>query len=286
MELTNKAEHQGCFHNESGAQPTVEIRKLEKGYKEELVFRKNEIAFMIKGGLRFNFRDHPEKVLREGEFIFIPVGGVFRYEVLENARITIIRPNGNVRLCEGFLIEKLYKKDNIPSLNDPCAIHTLEINRPLRLFLEGLNEIAQGGLNCRYYFDIKAKELFILLKAYYTREQLRDFFSLILSPDTVFSEHIRANHHKYKAVKELAWSMNMTQKAFSKKFTKVFGESAMSWMRKEKALSVYSELYAGRETIAQIADKYKFSSQSHLNKFCKGEFGKNPGEIRKGGLNV
>lgn len=283
MQILDKSEHQKCLHYEKETPPTVETKKIEKGHEEEMIFNRNGIIFMMSGEVGFIFPKHPEKILRKGEFIFIPVGGLFRFVVSKTAQMIIIRPNGNVKLCASSLIEKLYKNDTIPPKDNKPEICALVVNRPLQSFLDGLDEAIKDGLMCRYYFDTKANELFILLKAYYTREQLRDFFSLILSPNTIFSEYIRANHHKYATTKELAVSMNMTPKIFSKKFIRVFGEFPTDWMRKEKAIRVYSELYTGQESIAQIADNFKFSSQSHLNKFCKREFGKNPGQIRKGG---
>lgn len=280
MEIADKTELQRCFHYEKEAPLTVEIRVLEKGYTEEITFRKNGIVFMTKGRARFTLREHPAMTLREGEFIFIPVGGVVDYAVLKEAHITIVRPFGNVTLCEGCRIEELYLR-HIPKQEYTKEIFNLEINPPLRRFLEGLNETVQGGFHCRNYFDIKVKEMFILLKAYYPRQQLRDFFSPMLTPDTKFSEHVRANYHKCATVRELAEAMNMTRKVFSRKFIRIFGEQPTDWMRREKAKSVYQELYAGQQQLVQIVDKYNFSSQSHLNKFCKREFGKNPGEIRK-----
>lgn len=280
MEILEKAELQRCFHYEKEIPPMVEIRVLEQSKEEELTFRKNEIVFMTEGKVRLIFRDYPEKILSKGEFIFFPVGGVLCFVVLENTQVTVIRPSGRLSLCEGYHIEELY----LQSANDLeilGGVFALEINRPLQLFLEGLNESICGGLNCRYYFDTKVKEMFVLLKAYYRREQLRSFFSLILSPDMTFSEYIKANYHKYATCKELAGAMNMAPKLFSKKFIRIFGESPTEWIRKVKAQHVYMELYAGNQPIALIADKYNFSSQSHLNKFCKKEFGKNPGEIRR-----
>lgn len=285
MEISGKAELQRCFRYEKETPLTVEIRKLEKEFTEEITFRKNAIVFMTKGKIRFILRDHPEKTLHEGEFIFIPVGGVIRYVVMKEARITIVRTNGKVNLCEGCRIEELYLR-SAPKQGYSTEISTLAINRPIGLFLEGLCEAVQDGFLCRDYFDTKAKEMFILLKAYYPREELRDFFSLILTPDTMFSEHIRANYQKYATTKELANAMHMTPKVFSKKFIRIFGELPTDWLRKEKAKSVYLELYTGQQQLVQIVDKYNFSSQSHLNKFCKREFGKNPGEIRKSGVNI
>lgn len=280
MDILEKAELQRCFYNDKETPPTVEIRKLEKEYTEELIFRRNEIVFMTEGKVRFIFRGHPEKTLSTGEFIFVPMGGVFRFVVVENTQVTVIRLNGNVNLCGSCRIEDLYRRSD-PALDNNKDVFALTINHPLQLFLEGLNKAVQGGLNCRYYFDIKAKEILILLKAYYLHEQLSLFFSPILSPDTIFSEYVRAHHHKYATARELADAMYMTPKLFSKKFIAIFGEPATDWLRREKALNVYSELIVGNEAIAQIAYKYNFSSQSHLNRFCKKEFGENPGKIRK-----
>lgn len=280
MEVLNKTEHQKCFCYEKGVKPTVEIRTLKQGFEEELTLKMNEIVFMMEGEVRYRFRDHPEKLHGKDEFVFIPVCGVFRFVVLKDTTVVVFRLNGSLKLCDGRRIEELYVQSSIRSGSVKREIYPLEINRPIQLFLAGLYEVVSGGLACRYYFDTKAKELFILLRTYYPRQELSEFFSLILTPDTLFSEYIRANHHKYKTVKELAETMHMTPKLFSKKFSQIFGEPAFDWMSKEKALCIYSELYSGNEPLGLIADKYGFSSQSHLNKFCKREFGENPGEIR------
>lgn len=282
MDVLNKTDIQGCFYYENGAGASVEIRNLKQQQEEEVSLLKNEIAFILEGEMRLAFRNLPEKILGKGDFVFIPVRGVFRYTVLKETLMIIFRLNGNIKLCDGCRLEDLYKtgKTALKSTkNDVCI---LKANPPLRHFLYGVNATVAGGLNCRYYYDLKVKELFVLLKVYYPRESLRGFFSRILSPDTLFSEYVRANHHKYKTSKELAEAMNITPKLFSRKFSKIFGEPAIGWMMREKALCIYSELHTGSDPIAQVADKYWFSSQSHLHKFCKREFGKTPGEIRYG----
>lgn len=281
MDVLNKADMLNCFYHEGETRATVEIRCLEQGYEEEITFRKSEIVFIIEGELRFLFRDHDERKLREGEFVFLPARGEFRYTIVKKTRAVIFRLNGSVKLCDGYRIEELYVQSGEQQKYTRREVYPLEVNYPLRLFLKGLSEAVSGGLSCRNYFDIKTKELFVLLKVYYSHEALRSFFSLILSPDTAFSEYVRANHYKYKTAKELAEAMNITPKLFSKKFMRIFGEPAQEWMIREKAHRIYSDLHTGDEPIALVADKFWFSSQSHLNKFCKREFGKTPGEIRR-----
>lgn len=282
MEITNKAEHLRCFYCENTARPTVEIRELKQGHEEEMTFLKNEIVFLMEGEVRFTFRCYPEKKLKKGEFIFIPVGGVFRYTVLDEALSIIFRLNDNVNLCEGYTIENLYRQKDERSQESREEVCALEIAPPLWLFLSGVSKIIQDGLRCRYYFDTKIRELFILLMAYYSREVLRNFFSLILSPDTAFSEYIRANHHRYRTIRELALSMNITAKHFEKVFSRVFGMPPGKWLNGERAQMVYHELRSNAKPIKQIADEYGFSSQQQLNRFCVRELRKNPGEIRLG----
>lgn len=281
MELLDKAWHLGCPHYENGPLPTVEIRSLERGDEKEMTFHRSEIGFITQGQIRLTFPGHPEKALCGGEFIFIPVGGVLRYAVQEKVLVLIVRLNKSMKLCAGSRIEELYRPEGTRQESSRGEIHPLKANIPLRHFLEGLNLAVLSGFSCRDYFDTKARELFILLKAYYPHEDLRGFFSPVLSPDTAFSEYVRENHHKYNSAKQLAGAMNMTPKLFSKKFVKVFAVPAREWMRREKALCIYSELHSGDKPFTQIADEYRFSSQSHLNKFCLGMFGKNPGEIRR-----
>lgn len=286
MDVIEKQEHLNCFHYEGEGKPTVEIRQLAKGDEEVITFHKNVIVFMTEGSVRFIFREHPEKCLSAGEFIFFPVGGVCRYAALEKSRVTVVRPNGIMSLCTGFRIEGLYRKEDTTAGKNGGGVHALAINSPLQQFLSGLNYSVRDGINCREYFNTKVQEMFILILAYYPREQLRELFSSILTPDTVFSEFVRANHHKYRSAKEMAQAMNITPNVFSKKFKKTFGEPSADWLRKEKAQVVYSELCSGGKSMKQIANTYKFSSQSHLNQFCKSEFGKNPGEIRNEGLKM
>lgn len=280
MDVLNRTEIQACFNFESGSGATIAIHDLEQGEEKKLVFQKNEILFLLEGKVRLIFRDYPEKTAYEGDFIFIPVGCVVRYEVLKGASAIAFRMNGNVKLCEGSRMEEFYTHDSAPPENSKQEICTLKNNLVLWYFLNGIKATVSGGLSCRYYFELKVKELLVLLKVYYSREALSRFFLPILSPDTIFSEYVRANHHKHKTAKELAEAMNITPKQFSKRFVQVFGEPALDWMNREKARCVYSELYSGYETFGSIADKFRFSSQSHLNKFCKREFGKSPGEIR------
>jgi AraC-like DNA-binding protein len=258
------------------------VRHLARGVSDEMTFSRNEIVFEMEGKIRFRFRDHPEKLVGKGYFVFLPVGGLFRYKAVKDSVVMVIRLHRNVKLCEGFIVEQLLAKSRPQEeMEKPESVTALEILPPIWHFLEGLNGCISDGLRCANYFNTKIEELFILLFVYYSKESLHDFFSLILSPDTLFSEQVRLNYHKYHTAQELAHSMHMTVSKFNKKFKSVFGMPPYQWMLEGKAKRIHSEVYSGNKPLKQIAEEYGFTAQSHLNRFCKEIFGINPGEIRK-----
>jgi len=288
MKIFNPQEHLSCLYYGCGSKAAIEIRSFDRGHSKTLPLEKNKIICVLEGELKFKYREQPVKHVAKGRFFFIPSGGKFTFTATRDTRVMVIRIQKNVFLCEGCSIEQLYKEkigSDDPLTHPAEGVTTLEMNRPLWRFAEELEESMGAGLNCKYYHDLKIKEILIFIRAYYSREDLRELFSTVLSPDTQFSEFVRANHTVLKTVGELAAACHMTPQTFAKKFTRVFGTTPGQWLKKEKAKEIYAALYAGKKSIVEIADEYGFSAQPQFNRFCKVQWGKTPGEIRREKIN-
>lgn len=282
MEIKNPQEHYTCFYYGCAERPAIEVCNRESQQSEMQTLKKNEIRFILEGTMCFTYGDYQPTTVKKGAFFFLASGSRLHCKTLTNCLFMVVRLQKNVFLCEGCRVEELFKekKTDTPVRSLTPEINILQINEPLWHFLKGLKVCILGGLLCTNYFETKIREMFILLRAYYSRAELRDFLFLILSPDSEFSEKIRKNHHKYKTALDMAKAMNMTQKNFTKKFKAVFGEPPAQWMKKEKAREIYTELYTGKKTLLDIACEYGFSNLPSFNRFCKRELGKNPGELR------
>lgn len=285
MKLKNPQEHISCYYYGCPGKPIIEICSMEQGQQQKLTLTSNKIVFVLEGCVAFTLNDYSSKTVEKGSFFFISSGGNLLYKASEKSLVLIIRLEKKVFLCEGCRIERLFAEKQ-PTAENPSSfdlgINALKTNEALAYFVTGLIDNISGGLLCRYYADVKINELFLLIRAFYSRDELRRLFSLILSPDTCFSEYIRENYHKYKTVGELADSLYMTQKNFARKFMTVFGEPPSQWIKKRKAQRIRSELFMHDKTFSQIADEYGFSNLPSFNRFCKRELGQNPGEIRDG----
>lgn len=284
MEIYYQHEHKSCHCYDNGNHPMVEILKIPKGMLSEAVFSNNKIVFLLEGTMRTMFRDQSEIVCVRGDFIFAPVGSSMSYKAVKNCMVMTVAVTGNIQLCRGFDIENLYKKvRKLPHRTQLVhnKVMALKMNRQLWNFTETLSSSLADGLLCKYYFDLKAKELFILLRAYYTKEDLREFFYYILSPDTSFSEFVQSNWLKFDSIQNLAKESNMSVQNFNKRFKNIFGMPPGTWMAHEKARCILADIQKGEKNYQQIAAEYGFSATSGLIRFCNKNFGETPKEIRK-----
>ena len=280
MEIYNQEEHRACYcHNDS--EPIVEVKKLENGEIGELTLITNEIVLIVEGSIKVSLRDNPNGEFHKGQFIFFPAGDKLSYKTAEGSVLIVFRLHENIDLCYSYGLERLYDKINKNIAEKPETLIPLTINSRLKYFANGLMDACDDGVKCRVYYKAKITELFILLRTYYTSEQLCLFFFPILNPACAFSGYVRMHWLEYGNVSKLAKAMNMTLQQFNKKFNGVFGQTPYKWMQQEKARLIYSEICQSDKPLKEIAWDYNFSAYTHFSRFCKEAFGINPGEIRK-----
>ena len=286
MDVLYIKEHLGCYNYNKEEKPQIEVLKIVKGQSLKLYVTENEIVFFMEGRIKFQFRDFPEYEATKGQFFFLPSGGKYSCQAVTTARVIIFRlVKPVIRLCEVFPIEKLYNSgESKKNLLQPDTTHwfrILDINARLWSFLEGVNDCISDGIKCRCYFELKIKELLLYLRVYYKKENLHDFFFLILSEDIVFSEYVRLHWQHFKTIQELADSMHLSRRQFSSRFVSAFGKKPQEWINKSRAQVIHREITSTRKLIKQIAIEQGFAHEALLTRFCKKELNATPTEIRK-----
>lgn len=136
------------------------------------------------------------------------------------------------------------------------SFNLLDIKDEVSYFLKGLKACLSDGLRCRYYFELKMKEFFFLIRAYYTTEELARFFYPLLSNDTSFSEFVYNNYSKVKTVQELASLSNYSHSGFIKRFKKTFGVPAYQWIKQQKASRILHEI--------MLFDRYAIENERNI----------------------
>ena len=269
-------EHFACQNYEKGKNAALEILHIPKDKKIERTLHDTEIVFMLSGSFNLSYRKILNTVINPGVIMLFPPGSRVKAESLEDTLLIICRIRGVLQLCECVSMTQIY---NSRDRNIKEEFHMLSINDRIYKFVELMQECVNDGLKCGYYFETKMKELFFLLRAYYTKEELIQFFSPLLSHNSRFMNLMYQNRNA-RSVNELIDISMYSESGFKKQFNKVFGTSASDWLRDQKASLVYNDLIGSDLSIKELADKYNFSSVSSFTTFCQSKFGLPPGQIR------
>jgi len=279
MIIYNIEEHLTCYCYDSNDKPLIEVRKFKQMETGEISLSCHEIVFVLKGKLRFTMYNNQCQVVSNNHIILLPAHNKMFFKAIAGSMILILRLKEDIQLCQTFNLERLDRY--IKSVEKTNIVSTIEINARLKPFAHSLINTWEDGLKCLYYFKAKITEFLILLRAYYSEDQLYCFFNSVLTSDTIFAESVRSKHLQYSTVNEFADAMNMTPQHFSRRFYNVFGEAPYGWMQREKAKLIYGEICRSKKPMKKIAEEYGFNVQPNFNRFCKMAFGMNPGEIRK-----
>lgn len=239
--------------------------------------KNNHIIFVITGQLSINCDQFDNIPVCREEMIFLPNKSDCGYKVLSASKILVFTFDRFRNQCDKYTFQMLAEKSE--GIN--YALQALKIHDLLKDYILLLIRYIQKGVNCYHLHEEKQQELFILLRACYTREEILFFFYPLITHDMDFRQIVLERYLEAKNVKEFARLTGYNISDFRNKFLVNFGEPAYQWMQKRKSNSIRFKLITENADIATLSDELGFSSPAHFNKFCKKVFGIPPAKLRK-----
>lgn len=282
MSILYLDEHCACYNYNSGENSLIKTHIIRKNKSWEIAPLDNTLIFMLEGELTISYGKDVEKKLPKGKIMLLVTNSHLKAVAMKDSRLMIMKIPPHIQLCDRYALEQLLQEEGDKS----PGLSFLEINKIMNSYLKTIELLLSEGLKCIFFFEMKIKELFFILRGYYTKEELYAFFHPLLSNDMTFSDFVQRNYHKVKTVKELAVLANYSLSGFVKRFKRVFGMSAYQWMKEQKAKIIYHEINDMTKALKEISFEYGFSSPAHFNDFCKIHFGSTPGNIRKSKMNT
>lgn len=280
MSLLYVKEHLSCREYSSPENAIVKIHNQESSTELWEGYVANSlIAFLMKGKIIANCGSYTNIEISEGELFFIPNNSYVSGFVVEEAQLITVVFDTSMNLCSRFSLENLVSQVKMETIEYDFTI--LPIRPRLLSFLFLLEQCLSDGLGCIHYHNSKRNELMLMLRAYYTKDELAHLFHPALSVDLDIKDFALSNYNKVKDVKEFASLAKMSPVTFNRRFKKVFGVSAAQWLEKQKSKDILQEIEQTNKTFAEIADSFNFSSPAYFVTFCKRHFSKTPKELRE-----
>lgn len=277
MELLYIEEHTSCGNyvsdNNSGF-------KLITPLKGDMITHKDisssHIVFLLEGELEISCNEFTNRLFKKGTMIFLPQSSDVYLRAITACKVVVhVLDSRTTNLCD---------KQTLNQYARSCAevdydFKGLKFRRPLTEFLDLLTIYLAAKVNCAHLHEIKQKELFIVFRTAYMKEELVEFFYPILGFDIDFRARVLEAYGMGASIEELAKTLSMHEKTFTSKFSKEFGISYHQWVLKQKAKHIQHKLALPHTKIKDMIREFGFSDSSHFNRFCKKQFNCTPTEL-------
>ena len=276
MKLFCLNEHTSCYNYARCVQEGFRYYTFDKGLEHEEELQNDCILFVLKGSLRFSYNEF-QFTISAGKMVFVCRESLFSTYSLEKCEVVVALFEGGVWPCQKISFSELsYLRDIIEYRMEP-----LEIKDRLYRFLELLECYLKDGANCIQFHEIKLKELFWNIRFYYSRQELANFFYMIIGRSQDFKNKVLNNYKSCRTVKELASACDISLSAFKRQFSAEFGEAPAEWMQKQLLGEIKYKLSVTDLPLGTIANELEFSSLAHFSRFCKRCLGCSPRELRQ-----
>lgn len=275
MALFNPPEHLSCHHYATQANSGW---ILVNGAEQQLYRGETEyhsILFCTKGSMRLATGDDLCE-LRAEQMKFIPRGSSVYASLSRDGELLDAYFDIIDFICDKISLQQLKDlKEEVVYNPDPLevrgAIHSLLAT--LRIYLE-------DKAQCAYLHELKVKELFWNLRAYYSREELASFLWPVLGVSKFHSDVINAFTCNVK-VSDLAKRVYMATSTFYKQFREEFGETPEQWIRMQSNKQILFLIQDYDLRIGEIASRLSFGSLSSFSRYCSKNFGYSPTALRQ-----
>lgn len=239
--------------------------------------RDKHLFFILEGSIKVSYNEFRNKVFCGGELIFIPKSADCHGEALTKCSFIVHIYDAPIRLCNKADMNSIVSSKS----QVEYEFKSLPICKTLSAYLLLLKTYLIDGINCLHMHEIKQKELFLIFRTHYSKEDLAQLFFPMLGKSLDFRSKVIARYTDAKTVRDLAAFCSYSEGHFNELFIAEFGESPYKWMQKQKAKHIIGRLAQPEVSIKEIADEFSFSSQSHFNRYCKAQFGEPAAKVRQ-----
>ena len=270
-------EHKSCFNYSTPVQVGFKQQNLHEDMIHEEVVAKDTILFLLRGNLKVYCNAHTTTLVKN-EMVFLPRQCVCKVESLSDCDIVIAQFEKLISVCTKFHMTRLSLFRN--RKNFVFKAHS--IKKPLLPFFASIQSYLDMGANCFHLHEIKLRELFWLLRFFYTDLELVDLFYSLLETNhqTQLRFVVLDNWKVNRNIKELAALCSMSESTFRRHFVKEFNLPIGKWIDKNLRESIIHLLSDSANTINMVAEELHFSSPGHFTFYCKKSFGCTPSELK------
>lgn len=242
---------------------------------EELSTVKNFLLFLMEGRFFMSCNHYLDREFGAGDLILIPKSSMVKIRREGRSRVVCLAFDVPHSSCDKEAFQLLAHL----SEREEHGFEGVKIRHPLNHFLELLIACLTNRVNCTHFHEVMERELFMVLRGFYSKAELVRLFYPLLGKEVNFKDFVLENYVKVNSVEELINLSTMGRSSFYAKFKEVFGESAKKWMIRQMNRRIVAKASELGATVIDLMDVSGIDSQSYLNRYIKRNFGCTPKQL-------
>ena len=249
--------------------------ELEKGkYFGAEQTSTHQLLIFVEGSCIVNYKNFTNRNFGMGQMVFIHRLSGYSAEVREKLHLLVISFEAPIGKYDKQLLNSQIQYSGAKYDFEPTHVYY-----PLTEYFHLLIYCLQKGIDSPLFCEQKYQELFLYLTVFYTKEEMSHLFYETIGKSFKFREFVYTHYANVSTLNELIDLSSMSRAVFFRKFKEEFGETAYQWMLKQKCCKILNYLEQPEMTIKEIIDKFRFSSFSNFNRFCKNNYGCSPTQL-------
>ena len=253
--------------------------QAETGFRGHFNPHLSTILLVLEGRLRISGPNIGTQVVDKNEMYIVPLGTEHEVTAIEPTRALRLYLIGNkLEFCGRVMNEELILRAKTKR-NKPTTLPLLPV---VRKFADLMVAYIQDGLLCCDIHQLKQQEFASILQAYYKKIVLSKFLVPLYLTSNSFMEEVLTMAAELLTVDEMAARLDMPRSEFVHLFALHFEEPHGKWLTRNKAGALYKTLRNSSLSLSEIARLLRFSSQQHMNTFCRVHLGCTPRQVIDG----
>lgn len=277
MQNSKHNNHNHVVYEESSV--IFEFLKFKSGHQMKTEsLSKNYILAFISGEHEIEINLAGKHILKAEEILCLPKYSKLSAKTLVSGDIIII--TFEVSLSSGD-VSSMHEYLSTAPITE-FRFMTLTMDYAMKHFFEMVAYLIESKRTSTDLYKVKFNEFFILLKSYYSKEEITHFLGLSILGISEFSIYIYSNYHEAKNLQELIAKSHYSRAAFYRKFRENFSDiTPQRWFNIQKRSQFLLVGSLPDITPKLMMKKLNLNSMSTMNRLCQELFDCTPMNLIK-----
>ena len=261
-------EHESTVLNISDDIPFAEFKCKKGAILNYETIKHNYIVFVVSGEAKVKGRKNTDFLPMKSSNMYAlsKLCSPYQFKALEDYKCVILQADSLANHVNATHLVEILQSD----LEECNGVPSLQYDVVIESFVQNVLML----ITCREsmttdIFNIKKVEFLHYMRKLYSEPELTQFMYGILSTYSDFKMGVYSNFTNSSNVEQLAESVFMTVKTFTRRFKQEFNMTPLEWIVEQRLYNLNNAIVNKGMPLSSLLEEFGFASNSALRQFCK-----------------